>query len=144
MGNDDQKSKVFTLGNRLSKSVSRRDAFIRAWAIVKAGGLKLPVKGVTFGNRQEALKRLTTYDPALLRAFIIHENDNPVDPHAVAVMVGVQGGKGYYRLGYAPKEWAGVFGALSNKSVDLRIVKGSWNYRDREYITFGARFRLAV
>ena len=47
------KSKVMTLGNRLSSRMNRRDAFIQAWIIVKAGGLELAVKGVTFGNRQE-------------------------------------------------------------------------------------------
>ena len=142
--NKAMKIKVFVLGNKLTKTMSRSNAFIRAWQIVKAGTIELPVKGVTFGNRQEALKRLTTYAPFLVRAFIVPENDNPVDPHAVAVMVGVQGGSGYYHLGYAPKEWAGVIKALSKKSVGLRIVKGSRNYRGRQCITFGARFNLAV
>jgi hypothetical protein len=53
-------SKVMTLGNRLAAKdagLSRHDAFVQAWAIVKAGGLTLPVKGVTQGTRQEALRR---------------------------------------------------------------------------------------
>jgi hypothetical protein len=54
-------SKVMNLGNKLAPRMGRHDAFVRAWVIVKAGGLTLPVKGVTFGTRQEALKRLAAY-----------------------------------------------------------------------------------
>ena len=41
---------------------------MRAWAIVKAGGLELAVRGVSFGNRQEALRRLAAYAPDQVRA----------------------------------------------------------------------------
>jgi hypothetical protein len=34
------KSKAMGLGNRLSSRMDRHDAFVRAWAIVKAGGLE--------------------------------------------------------------------------------------------------------
>ncbi|GHU81789.1 hypothetical protein FACS189468_5050 [Spirochaetia bacterium] len=78
----------------------RKAAFVQAWIIVKAGGLTLPVRGVSFGNRQEALRRLARYNPADVRAVLVPEPSNPVDPAAVAVMVGVQGGRGLYRLGY--------------------------------------------
>jgi hypothetical protein len=46
----------------------RRAAFVEAWAIVKAGGLEVAIKGVSFGNRQEALRRLAAYSPELIRA----------------------------------------------------------------------------
>jgi hypothetical protein len=41
------KSKVMTLGNRLTPRMGedRRTVFVQAWAIVKAGGLELAVKG---------------------------------------------------------------------------------------------------
>jgi hypothetical protein len=49
-------SRVFTIGNRLAGEMgSRSAAFVRAWAIVKAGSVEMPVKGVSFGSRQEAL-----------------------------------------------------------------------------------------
>ena len=52
---------------------------------MKVGGLELAVKGVTFGNRQEALKRLAAYSPELVQAVLVAEPTNPVDPAAVAV-----------------------------------------------------------
>jgi hypothetical protein len=48
-----------TLGNKLAPRMGeRRAAFVQAWIIVKAGGLEVAVRGVSFGNRQEALRRL--------------------------------------------------------------------------------------
>jgi hypothetical protein len=55
------KRKVMSLGNRLASGMDRSAAFIQAWAIVKAGGLELAVKGVSFGSRQAALRRLAAY-----------------------------------------------------------------------------------
>jgi len=48
MTNREMKSKVLSLGNRLSSRMDRHEAFVKAWAIVKAGGLELAVKGVSF------------------------------------------------------------------------------------------------
>jgi len=117
-------------------------AFSRAWAIVKAGGLELAVKGVTFGNRQEALKRLAAYAPNKIRAVLVPEPENKADPAAVAVMVGVQGGKGLYRIGYVPRDMAAVVPALGAKLPALRVVSGTWGFSGRT--TFGARVALAV
>ena len=133
MTNSEMKSKVMTLGNRLAVRMERSRAFIQAWAIVKAGGLELAVKGVSFGNRQEALRRLATYKPELVRAFIVSEPGNLKDSRAAAVMVGVQNGRGLYRLGYLPAEYATA--AASMKAAGLRILGGEIR---------GARLALAV
>ena len=123
MTNREMKSKVMNLGNRLAAGGNdRRAAFVRAWAIIKAGGLTLPVKGVSFGNRQEALKRLAGYAPDQVKAFVVPEPDNPADPAAVAVMVGVQNGRGLFRLGYLPKGQAAFSKVFKN--VSLRILDG--------------------
>ena len=42
------KATVFQIGNRLAQTMDRRDAFIQAWALVKKGGIELPVNGVSF------------------------------------------------------------------------------------------------
>jgi hypothetical protein len=101
-------STVATLGNRLAKRYGRSEAFRRAWATVRRGTLVLPVAGVSFGSRQEALRRLAGYAPEAIRVFIAREADNPADRNAMAVMVGVQNGRGLYRLGYVPARasWA--------------------------------------
>jgi hypothetical protein len=131
------KSKVMTLGNKLApRRGDRQAAFVEAWAVVKAGGLELAVRGVSFGNRQEALKRLAAYNPADVRALLVPEPSNPADPAAVAVMVGVQGGRGLYRLGYMPRTLAPVVAALGGQLPRLRLVEGEHSR--------GARVSLAM
>jgi hypothetical protein len=84
------------------------------------------VRGVSFGNRQEATRRLARYNPAQVRAVLVPEPENPVDPRAVAVMVGVQGGRRLFRLGYIPRTLAPVVTALDGQLPALRVVSGSW------------------
>jgi hypothetical protein len=137
MTNRELKSKVMTLGNKLTPRMggNRTAAFVQAWAIVKAGGLELAVKGVTFGNRQEALRRLACYAPEQVRAVLVPEPTNPADPAAVAVMVGVQNGRGLYRLGYVPRIMTPVVSALRGKLPAWRVLDGEIR---------GARLTLAV
>ena len=144
MTNREMKSKVMSLGNKLAKGQDRHFAFFRAWAVVKAGGIELPVKGVTFGTRQEALRRLSAYDPAQVRAVLVPEPANPMDKNAVAVMVGVQNGKGLYCLVYLPKEQTRTVKAMRSRHVSLRVVSGCWQYKGKGRLTFGARISLAV
>jgi hypothetical protein len=82
MENREMKSKVAGLGNRLAPQMggNKSAAFVKAWAIVKAGGLELAVKGVSFGNRQEALKRLAAYAPDQVRAVLVTEPANRQTP----------------------------------------------------------------
>jgi len=133
MTSKEMKSKVMSLGNRLATRMGRHEAFVKAWAIVKAGGLELAVKGVSFGNRQEALKRLSGYSPDQVRAFIVPEPGNAADRKAAAVMVGVQNGRGLYCMGYLPSEYAPAAGSL--KAKGLRVLDGDIR---------GARLALAV
>ena len=135
MTNKEMKSKVMTLGNRLTAETGDRSAaFIRAWAIVKAGAVEMAVRGVSFGTRQEALRRLAGYNPADILTFIMPEPENTADPAALAVMVMVQGGRGVYRLGYIPREMTGIARAIRGRPA-LRVISGDIN---------GARLRLAV
>jgi hypothetical protein len=128
------KSKVMTLGNNLAARMDRSTAFREAWAIIKAGGLEIAVRGVTFGNRQEALRRLSTYDPAQVRAWLVPEPENPVDPTAVSVMVMVNGGRGAYRLGYVPREQTGTTAVVRGRA-SVQVLPGT---------TYGARLALAI
>jgi hypothetical protein len=144
MKNRELKSKVAVLGNRLTPKMdgNKSAAFKKAWAIVKAGGLELALKGTSFGNRQEALKRLAAYAPDQVRAVLVPEPENTVDHNAVAVMVGVNGGKGLFRLGYVPREMAAVVTAMAAKLPALRVVSGTWGWASKT--TFVARVALAV
>jgi hypothetical protein len=112
----------------------RKAAFIEAWAMVKAGALEVRAAGVSFGNRQDALRRLAAYRPQDVLAVLVPEPSNPVDPAALAVMVGVQGGRGLYRLGYVPREAVPVVATLRGLP-HLHLVEGT---------TRGARLTLGV
>ena len=138
------KSKVMSLGNRLAPRMGgdRSAAFVRAWVIVKSGGLELAVKGTSFANRQEALKRLAAYDPATIRAVLVPEPENKIDPAAVAVLVGVNGGKGLFHLGYVPANMTAIVSVIGAQLPALRVVSGSWGWSGKT--TFGARVALAV
>jgi hypothetical protein len=144
MKNSEMKRKVVTLANRLTsrKGGDRKAAFVKAWVIVKAGSLELTVKGTSFANRQEALKRLAAYAPDQIRAVLVPEPSNPADHAAVAVMVGVQNGRGLYRLGYVPRDMAAVVMAMGVKLPALRVVSGTWGWVGKT--TYGARVALAV
>ena len=128
------KATVFQIGNRLAKAMPRKDAFIQAWQIVKSGSVTFPVRGVMAGSRQEALRRLTQYEPSQVRAFLMPEPENKFDGHAIAVMVGVQGGKNYYKLGYIPASETAKATAIRGR-VSIRVLPGDIN---------GARLTLAV
>jgi hypothetical protein len=136
------KSAVCRIANRINRDVSRHDAFVEAWAIVKAGTVELAVRGVSFGTRQEALKRLAGYAPEQVRAVLVPEPSNRVDPATVAVMVGVNGGKGLFRLGYVPRNLAPVVSALGGQLPAFRVVSGTWGWANKT--TYGARLALAV
>jgi len=148
MNNSGMKSKVVTLANRLTSRMDgdKSAAFVKAWAIVKAGKIELAVKGVTFGNRQEALKRLAAYAPDQIKAILVPEPENPADHNAVTVLVGVNGGNGLFRLGYVPRELCPVVDALrGDRSLQfpaLRVVSGTCGRAHKT--TYGARVALAV
>jgi hypothetical protein len=141
MNNREIKAKVMTIGNRLSSRMDRRAAFVQAWQIVKSGVVSFPIRGVTVGSRQEALRRLTQYEPAQVRAFLMPEPENGVDKNAIAVMCGINGGTGYYKLGYIPASETAKAAALRGK-VSIRVVSGTWGFSGRT--TFGGRVTLAV
>lgn len=126
-------SKICSIANSILRSVSRKEAFARARKIVQEGSLELKVAGVTFGSRQVALKRLTTYDPSEIEVTLSSEPENPVDKNAVAVMVSVNGGS-QYRIGYVPVEEAKTVKVIHGKP-SLKVLSGT---------IFGARLTLAI
>jgi len=135
MNNKELKSKVMTLGNRLSASMNRSSAFIKAWEVVKAGSVKLAVKGTTFENRQEALRRLAKYHSDKVVTFLVPEPFNAYDNNAIAVKVGVQYGKGLFTIGYVSKEMTGLVKALKPKAIKTEVLSGD---------IYGARLSLAA
>jgi hypothetical protein len=127
-------SKACKIANRI-KGMDRKEAFTSAWKIAKAGGLEIKLVGVSFYSRQEALKRLTAYDPKDIHAILVPEFDNPYDANAIAVKVLVNGAKATYRLGYVPKTETGIAKAFLGKVPELTIINGDIR---------GAKVRIAA
>jgi hypothetical protein len=98
--------KAMILGNKLAPRLGgdRKAAFVEAWTIVKAGAVEVKAAGVSFGRRPVALARLARYNPSQVRAVVVPEPENPADPAALKIMVGVQGGRGLYCAGYIPRQ----------------------------------------
>jgi hypothetical protein len=57
-------------------------------------------------------------------------------------MVGVQGGKGLFRLGYVPRNMTSVVTAIGGQLPALRVVSGTLGWASKT--TFGARIAMAV
>jgi len=135
-------SKVCSIGNRLAANGhSRKEAFSIAWQIIK-NGLSVSVAGVTFGNRQTALKRITAYDVSQRKVYLEPEPGNPFDHSAVKVLVSINNSAKYH-LGYLPKGKT-HYAKILNQNSTLKIVSGSWSHRNQDYETYGARLVLAV
>ncbi|MCL2374739.1 MAG: HIRAN domain-containing protein [Treponema sp.] len=128
-------ARVCVLANRMVKEISKKEAFAKAWAIARNGGLEISVAGVSYGSRQEALARLAAYDPKDVIALLVPEPDNPRDPDAIAVKVMVNNGKGIYTLGYVPRSETAVARAFLGRVPEIALVGGE---------TKGARIRLAA
>ena len=129
--------KVVTLANRLTPKMDRDKsaAFIKAWAIVKAGTIEITVNGVSFGRRQEALRRLAKYEPAQIKTVLVPEPENKHDSEAIAVKVGINGGRGIFTIGYIPRTYSAVIKATGANFPALHVLTGDIN---------GARLALAV
>jgi len=112
MKNTSQKSKVCVIANRLIKQGKTRSAaFIKAWQIVKTETIETKIAGVTFGNRQAALKRLAQYNSELISINLERETTNEHDNNAIAVIATVTG-KGSYTMGYLPRTLSAIIAPL--------------------------------
>jgi hypothetical protein len=129
------KGSVCRIANKIPRSMSRKEAFQVALKIVKNGGYEVRVAGVSFYDRQEALKRLTAYEPKDIHAFLVPEFDNPYDANAIAVKVLVDGSRNVYRLGYVPKEETAVAKAFLGTAPELKVIGGD---------IYGAKVRLVA
>jgi len=129
--------KVVTLANRLTPKMDgdKSAAFVKAWAIVKAGTIEITINGVSFGMRQEALRRLAKYEPAQIKTVLVPEPENKHDSEAIAVKVGINGGRGIYTIGYIPRTFTAIVKAIGANFPVLRVLTGDIN---------GARLALAV
>lgn len=98
------KSKVMTIANHLVKQgMSRSAAMVRAWVTVKLHRIETKTAGVTHGNRQKLLARLSRT--------LNRESGNAYDSNAVQIVAAVRG-KGSAVMGYLNRQLAAAIAPL--------------------------------
>ena len=111
----DIKSKVMTIANALVKQgASRSVAMVRAWITVKLHRIDTKTTGVTHGNRQKLLARLSRYSPDEITIKLNREPENAADKNAVQVIAAVKG-KGAAVMGYLNRHLAAAIAPLMDK-----------------------------
>ena len=137
------KSKVMTMANALVKQgYSRSAAMVRAWITVKLRAIQTKATGVTHGNRQTLIERLTRYAPEDISVTLQREKSNAYDKNAVQIVAAVRG-KGSAVIGYINRELAAALAPLLDKGVQIasrfkEITGGGVGYN------YGFNVELAV
>lgn len=115
---------VAIMANRFNRKFHNLSlSFKKAWAIVKANKVICKVAGVTFGSRQEALKRIERYQQlnADIKVTLSRDAENSFDSNAIKVNVFVNGSKAYH-LGFIPKETAHYLAPVIDKLDTLKAT----------------------
>ena len=137
--------RVATMANRLRKTgLTLSQAFKKAWEIVKNGGINSKVTGVTKGNRQKALYRISSkYNANDVTVWLERDKMNLYDVNAINVMISVKGSKAY-NLGCIPKNLAYVLSYMLDKGIELKTsFMGVTGHFDN-YTNYGAVLALEI
>ena len=140
----DIKSKVMTIANALVKQgMSRSAAMVQAWITVKLRRIDTKTAGVTHGNRQQLLARLSRYSPEEITIKLQREQGNAADSNAVQVIAAVKG-KGAAVMGYLNRQLAAAIAPLMDKgkavASSFSAITGGAEY----YLIDGLNIRIAV
>lgn len=142
--NNSKNSKALTIANALVRQgVSRSEAMRRAWRTVKQRVIHTNTAGVTRGNRQTLLYRLTRYSADLISVTLRREPENAADKNAVQVIAAVRG-KGSAIMGYLNRQIAAAIAPLLDKgkavASSFRAITGGAEY----YLNYGLNISIAV
>ena len=138
------KSNVMTIANALVKQgVSRSAAMVQAWITVKLRRIETKTVGVTHGNRQKLLARLSRYSPDDITITLQRERDNAADRNAVQVIAAVRG-KGSAVMGYLNRQLAAAVAPILDKGRKIASafaeITGGADYR----LNYGLNINIAV
>ncbi len=138
------KAKVMTIANALVKQgVSRSKAMVRAWITVKLHAIQTKATGVTHGNRQKLLERLTRYKLDDITVTLQRERDNTHDPNAVQIVAAVRN-KGAAMIGYINRELAAALAPLMDKGAEIVSCFKAITGGGAPYINYGFNLELTV
>jgi len=136
------KSKVMTAANRLVKGgMTRSLAMVKAWALAKAEGLRLKVKGTS--HRQSALEALAKYRLGDVTVQLRREPYNNHDKNAVAVYAAAPDRRVYF-IGYLAKAAAFVLSSLIDKGKEPKAMGLSIVGGFNPWVSLGARVAVRV
>ena len=138
------KAFVCTIANHLIKQgASRSAAFRRAWITVKLRRIETKTAGVTHGNRQKLLARLSRYSPEDITIQLQRESGNTYDSNAVQIVAAVRG-KGSAVMGYLNRQLAAAIAPLLDKGKEIhstfKAITGGADYR----LNYGLNVELAI
>ncbi len=122
-----------TIANALVKQgVSRSAAMVRAWITVKLRRMEVKAAGVTHGNRQTLLERLTRYKLDNITVTLRREQNNAHDCNAISIVAAVRN-KGSAVIGYINRELAAALAPLLDKGTTIAsrfnaVISGERGY----------------
>ena len=135
--------KVMTIGNKLhNKGLTLSDALKQAWLIVKSG-ITTKVKGVSFGNSQRALQRLTAYRTEDIIIDLKRDKANLYDSNAVEVYAGIRN-KGIVKVGYLPAPLAGIISLLLDMGKEVKAIYKEIRGNYEPYMNLGIEIKVIV
>ncbi|MBP1580200.1 MAG: HIRAN domain-containing protein [Oscillospiraceae bacterium] len=116
---------------------------VQAWITVKLRRIDTKTAGVTHGNRQKLLARLSRYSPDEITIKLQREQDNAADKNAVQVIAAVKG-KGAAVMGYLNRQLAAAIAPLMDKgkavASSFRAITGGADY----CLSYGLNISIAV
>lgn len=138
------KSKVMTIANALVKQgVSRSAAMVRAWITVKLRRMEVRAAGVTHGNRQTLLERLTRYSADDITVTLQREQSNAHDRNAIQIVATVRN-KGAAVIGYINRELAAALAPLLDKGAEIASRFKAVTGGGAPYMNYGFNLELTV
>lgn len=123
--------------------ISWRTCLRITWKTVrfKADFIYTKVRGTTFGDRQDILRKLSLFEPKNIDLRLLRQADNPYDHNAILVVASVQGVE-ERDVGYLSKEistWLGPFMDQARNVVAL-FSEITGTKRKEGYLGMNLRF----
>lgn len=140
------KKAVCTMANELhKKGYSLSSAFRKAWKRMKQG-MTMRVTGVTYGNRQEDLKKLKYLRGFQIETSLERDKYNPYDKNAIKVIITIKKAdiKRTGCIGYVNREVAEVLSKVLDKGIKAKAILldviGGYNEKE----TYGALIHISL
>ena len=135
---------VMIIANRVYGIIhNRRQAMLQAWVLVKLPKVETRAAGVTYGNRQKLLERLSAYPPEDVTLTLRREPDNLHDPNAILIVARVRG-KGSAAVGYVPRGLARCLAPILDAGRAVQVLFQGIVGGNEEWLSRGLRFEVTI